>query len=205
MTRPMMKNDIPEHWTQRAKAGLCPVCGKDPSEFEKNMRVYCSVKCREEYASKYVWWTDAREKILKRDGRFCAKRGITPEDDYARLDIILKNTRRTVILENKDLIESYRHDALIKLSEDFEKDYQKIMDDDSFLGWIKHKLPDDARKKLSSVNFRRMVFEVDHIKAICNGGDPWDEDNLQVLCKRCHKAKTKADLIAKSESSYSRQ
>lgn len=32
--------------------------------------------------------------------------------------------------------------------------------------------------------------DVDHIKEIEDGGDPWDWDNLQNLCKPCHNRKT---------------
>jgi len=34
--------------------------------------------------------------------------------------------------------------------------------------------------------------EVDHIKPIKLGGDPWDIHNLQALCHRCHSSKTAA-------------
>lgn len=37
-------------------------------------------------------------------------------------------------------------------------------------------------------------LEVDHIKAISLGGDFFDQNNLQTLCHRCHKHKTKEDL-----------
>lgn len=37
-------------------------------------------------------------------------------------------------------------------------------------------------------------FDVDHIIAIVNGGEQWDEKNLQVLCQPCHKKKTKKDM-----------
>ena len=37
-------------------------------------------------------------------------------------------------------------------------------------------------------------LEVDHIRAKCLGGDPWDEDNLRTLCHSCHKKKTKQDM-----------
>ena len=37
-------------------------------------------------------------------------------------------------------------------------------------------------------------LEMDHIIAIVNGGEQWDEKNLQILCKDCHKVKTKADM-----------
>ena len=36
-------------------------------------------------------------------------------------------------------------------------------------------------------------FELDHIIALTNGG-PDTEDNCQILCHACHKAKTKQDL-----------
>ena len=39
--------------------------------------------------------------------------------------------------------------------------------------------------------------EVDHIQAIREGGDPWDGDNLQSLCKPCHSRKTAADQAGK--------
>ena len=62
--RESIKNDIPELWRQRAKAGLCPTCGKTQGEFDKGMRVYCSVKCRDKYASKFTFWDSVRRKIL---------------------------------------------------------------------------------------------------------------------------------------------
>ena len=41
---------------------------------------------------------------------------------------------------------------------------------------------------------KKIVFEVDHIVAIVNGGKEFDKGNLQVLCSDCHKKKTKQDL-----------
>lgn len=35
--------------------------------------------------------------------------------------------------------------------------------------------------------------EVDHIKPIEEGGDPWKWENLQSLCHACHSAKTLTD------------
>ena len=36
--------------------------------------------------------------------------------------------------------------------------------------------------------------EVDHVVAKCNGGDPWDEANLRILCHECHTVKTADDM-----------
>lgn len=38
--------------------------------------------------------------------------------------------------------------------------------------------------------FFTIGFEVDHKVPIADGGDPWDENNLQILCEDCHKKKT---------------
>ena len=35
--------------------------------------------------------------------------------------------------------------------------------------------------------------QVDHIVSMSDGGDPWDEANLQTLCLPCHNAKTHVD------------
>lgn len=36
-------------------------------------------------------------------------------------------------------------------------------------------------------------IEIDHIKAVCNGGGE-EDSNLRCLCKKCHKLKTDTDL-----------
>ena len=38
-----------------------------------------------------------------------------------------------------------------------------------------------------------LATELDHINALCNGGDD-DDSNMQGLCHDCHKAKTLKDL-----------
>lgn len=40
-------------------------------------------------------------------------------------------------------------------------------------------------------------LEIDHIKALINGGDMWDKNNLRVLCHKCHVKKTKHDFYEK--------
>ena len=40
----------------------------------------------------------------------------------------------------------------------------------------------------------RRANEVDHIKPVKEGGEPFDPDNLQCLCKSCHSRKTRADM-----------
>jgi len=47
----------------------------------------------------------------------------------------------------------------------------------------------------------RAAQEVDHIKALINGGDD-TFDNLQGLCKLCHVDKTKADIAESKRVEY---
>ena len=48
-------------------------------------------------------------------------------------------------------------------------------------------------KKCTVCGFKGDYFnplQVDHIREFAAGGDLWDENNLQVLCLKCHKRKT---------------
>ena len=75
---------------------------------------------------------------------------------------------------------------------------------------------DPARKRLYNskrwqATRKRVLFEqplcangcdaistdVDHIKAIEDGGDPWARSNLQALCAPCHSRKTSRELRAR--------
>lgn len=44
---------------------------------------------------------------------------------------------------------------------------------------------------------RNMTAEVDHIVAMQDGGDPFDRDNVQGLCRRHHSEKTADELRAR--------
>ena len=48
----------------------------------------------------------------------------------------------------------------------------------------------------------RPASQVDHILAIEEGGAPFDEDNLQALCPRCHSAKTWREVMARQGKVY---
>ena len=52
-------------------------------------------------------------------------------------------------------------------------------------------------RMLERANWRcgcgRYGNEVDHIRPLRAGGDPYDESNLQVLCGGCHAAKTRIE------------
>lgn len=190
--REPMKNDVPDLWRQRAKAGLCPVCGKTPDQFKKRMRVYCSPKCRDKYASKYTYWSIERDRFLREHGKVCDNCGITPEKTKKIREQQYQKFLKEWLSkpENIKLLEQKRDEELVRLSENFERDYKEIMNDELLFDksfWDeKHNL----RRKITDYG----AYQVDHIKALCNDGDMWNKNNWQVLCSECHKKKTKYDL-----------
>lgn len=40
-------------------------------------------------------------------------------------------------------------------------------------------------------------LEVDHIRPVADGGDPWDPENLACLCRGCHISKSRAEARAR--------
>ena len=68
-------------------------------------------------------------------------------------------------------------------------DYNNVLDQDLSEGSF---LVKDLKDKLREINENRLP-EVDHIVPIALGGLGLGQDNHQVLCKMCHKEKTKVD------------
>jgi hypothetical protein len=115
MVRQSTYIQIPEDYVKNDRLGLCRVCGKPKSQWDKSRRKYCSDDCWWKYQECFKTWTTLRSKILERDKQ-CVKCG------------------------------------------------------------------------------SKLQLEIDHIQAIVNQGDMWNEDNLRVLCHKCHCKKTKSDL-----------
>ncbi len=207
MPRELITRQMPDIWIERRNAGLCPVCGKEPGEFDKNMRVFCSVKCRDEYAGSFKFWSEVRDKILKRDGHRCTICGMNEDDFFKGRDLEEKTLEDNAILEwlkipaNRTLFENIRDQKLIKLAEEYERDYKKIMDDLEFYKTgAKYEIAKHLPDRKDQLDFKRpqrdFFLEVDHITAICNGGAMWDESNLRTVCNRCHVKKTTEDVRA---------
>lgn len=187
--RKTVKDDVPEEWKRRVKAGLCPVCAKTPVEFDKGQRVFCSIKCREKYASKYTWWSELRRKILEKYNETCAKCGTNYDKFKKHKERKYKKNIKKWIKENKELIETHRNDYLVHLDRRYRQEYEETMDDIKIAGKI---ISWEERGKLEGRRFS-ISFEVDHVVPVALGGDMWNEKNLQVLCIDCHKEKTAKD------------
>lgn len=193
MPRQAIKNDVPEEWRRRLKAGLCPVCAKSPPEFDKGQMIYCSAKCRDEYASKYTWWSEIRQKILERDNKTCQECGLSQSSYDEQMERMKVGVLEKWISQNKDYIEKIRDEQLVILSRKFKEDFDEIMDDKLFVEKVvRWKLEKEIYESLPETKW--VHLEVDHKVAVALGGDMWDENNMRTLCEDCHKKKTKIDI-----------
>ena len=192
MGREQLRDDVPQLWRDRIKIGICPVCTKEKSQFEKNRRIYCSEKCCDEFSSKFTSWSGLKDVILKRDNHTCGLCGETPEKKDKEYGEYRKDAIKKWIESNKEVIKYYRSKALVDLEERFREEFNRLMDDDYVL---KNEVPYDRRWDDFSIKKNTFRLEVDHIIPIGLDGDVWDENNLQTLCYDCHKKKTVKDMV----------
>lgn len=180
MSRESFIKSIPEEWKQNMKAGLCPVCGKPPTQFAKGRKTYCSEKCANLFRSKIIYWNELRERIVETHTS-CEKCGKNQKSLDREAEKAKKELIKKIKVERQKEIIKYRMDRLVIL----DRQYEQLMDDDyvaeNVMDW-----KEEPRAKY-------IQLEVDHIIPLALGGDMWDEKNLQVLCTDCHKKKTKED------------
>ncbi len=186
--------NVPKKWLENKKAGLCPVCGKHPADFEKRRKVYCSEKCSTDFSTCFISWDGLREKILHRGNHKCA------ECDYDE-DSFREKEKQRILNLNEEIqtkyekeISYWKLEQLRKKEEWFLNEIKNI-ENAKIDDWdLKHFLESKLDKKLSFDEKYFSGFDVDHIEAVALGGDMWDEKNLQVLCKSCHVKKTRIDM-----------
>lgn len=191
MSREQLKDEVPQLWRDRIKIGICPVCTKEKSQFEKNRRIYCSEKCCDDFSSKFTSWGNVKEKILKRDDYTCKKCNATVEKKEEEYQEYKKKATKEWVENNINVINYYRNEALLNLEKEFRERFNKLMDDYHIL---KHEVPYDKRWDGLSMKKNTFKLEVDHIIPISLNGKMWDKNNLQTLCYDCHKKKTAKDM-----------
>lgn len=191
MTREISKSDYTEEEIKNLENKKC-WCGKPRSEFDKNQRVYCSKKHQQEWYERTITWSVYKDEILAEMGEKCNKCGAIKGDNIPKRDKAVKDWIASIVAmpDFKEMLNQVRVEKLNEL----EEKYQQIMDDDYL---IEHEIYWNYRNKVGEKPHEydfEVRFDVDHIVAICNGGDGWDKKNLQVLCTDCHKQKTKEDM-----------
>jgi|GEM_PF-4464717 len=182
--------DVPEEWMTNLKLGLC-WCGVPKTNFEKGQRVYCSEAHSKAFAARIKDWGSLRDRFIEKHGKKCDDCGITPEMQEVRRKELEDAWIDEIIANFQDAINRVRAAKLVELDER----YQQLMNDRRFVyqnDWELRRADDRMPEKPRYF----IDFDVDHKVAIVNGGNEWDEENLQVLCKECHKKKTKGDVRA---------
>jgi len=187
MERTYTQYDIPKEWMVNLERGLC-WCGAPKPQFEQYEHIFCSEEHARLFASKIKNWSEFRNSFLSRHGMVCDGCGTTPEKAKERQESERHASIESIIKEFPTLIANVRARKLLELDEK----YKLVMDD----AWIvEHGLWADARELITERlhPLREIQFEVDHKVAIANGGEEFNEDNLQVLCADCHRKKTRQD------------
>lgn len=69
MTRQGMIVNIPQRYIENEKKGLCKVCAKPKSQFNKRMKKYCSDECRWKYSDCFVKWSSLRNFQIWKDDK----------------------------------------------------------------------------------------------------------------------------------------
>jgi hypothetical protein len=193
MVREQIKTDYTDDEIKNLEAGKC-FCGKPRSEFDKGMRVYCCKSHRSDWYERTTTWSNFKDTVLIKQGKQCKKCNVVESDSKKNYAIATKQWHEKIqkIPNIKELIAEIR----VKELNDLEEKYQKIMDDNYIieheLYFSRHDNP-DIESKPNEYDFD-VRFDVDHIVAVALDGDMWDEKNLQVLCRECHKDKTAADM-----------
>ncbi|SEO98970.1 HNH endonuclease [Halorientalis persicus] len=144
----------------------CRVCGEPTVDGRWN---YCSKRCREiaEAVQKMFVWDVVREQVLERDDHTCQKCGLSydmAQRAYWQIEERIDELKEPLHPEKSDH-PAASYDRWRRAGKELHRRY----------GWI---------------NFSNGAFHVDHITPISEGGHPFDEQNLQTLCRRCHREKT---------------
>jgi 5-methylcytosine-specific restriction endonuclease McrA len=142
----------------------CRVCNEPVVDGRWN---YCSERCREiaNAVQRMFVWDCVREQVLERDDQTCQRCGLGRE-------MALRAHHQT-----RERIDELTNQLYPPKSDHPAASYDR---------WRR------ARQGLRdrySLPFCR-EFHVDHITPVSDGGHPFDERNLQTLCRECHEEKT---------------
>lgn len=146
-------------------AYTCRVCEEEVVDGRWN---YCSERCRDianDVQSKFLW-KRIREDVLERDDHTCQRCGLS------------KEMARRAYNQSRELVDE-RVPGSTDLDLETEEEYARWRD----ARWR-------TRARFVPESPSAGMFHVDHIEPLSKGGHPFDEDNLQVLCKHCHAEKT---------------
>jgi len=185
---------IPEEWIKRRTAGLCPVCGKEKSQFAKGRKVYCSTKCADLMAEKFQTWGSLRDSIIDASP-ICVKCGITQEKFNEKEEKRIDKEWQALMKKYAKEIEEEKLEQLLIKEKYYLGEIEEVEKADYKEYWVQRVIEKlEGKENMPKYAERWKGFEVDHIIPVSQEGDQWDKKNLQVICYDCHKKKTKQDL-----------
>ena len=147
----------------------CRVCNEHVEDGRRN---YCCPRCKRiaQAVQRMFVWDCVREAVLERDDYTCRECGLS-KDQWARA---YRQVRERI-------------DELAAPAHPQRADHPAA----SYDRWRRVQREFEARYDVDSPYSGG--FHVDHIERVADGGHPFDETNLQTLCKFCHRTKTGAE------------
>jgi 5-methylcytosine-specific restriction endonuclease McrA len=147
------------------RSNRCRVCNEPVVDGRWN---YCSERCRDiaNAVQRMFLWESVRDRILERDDRTCQVCGFSYGRAMRAYWQILKRIDELVT-------------PLPRKSDHPGADMDR---------W--RRAERELLERYNPLNYNNNAFHVDHITPISEGGHPFDESNLQTLCRECHEQKT---------------
>ena len=143
------------------KSQLCRWCGLDVHRLDKRRRTFCSPECVHEFNIRSSS-SYIREYIGKRDAYTCQICGLECRG-------FIHHLRQFV----KDQMVGLGYTEWQNRRKEFETEFFR----QHGMEWV-------------NTNSRSTFYDIDHILASSKGGNQCSEENLRVVCLRCHRIET---------------
>jgi len=152
----------------------CRVCREPVVDGRWN---YCSERCRDiaNAVQEMFLWDKIREQVKDRDDHTCQMCGESLE------------MRKRTYWQISERVDELRRQAHPKKSDNAGASMDR---------W--RRAGHELRGRYGRAGFTNGWLHVDHITPVSKGGHPFDESNLQTLCRDCHEQKT-AEEHSRSE------
>lgn len=171
---------IPQECLDRREKDICAVCGV---EKRRSNSWTCSSKCAEIYWKNYYVansWASVREEALKRDKYRCVKCG-KQETEIKKLGRELEEWMKN-------------HHSYLNIRLMTAQDAEALKN-----RWVymnPESISEGVGKEYVCDELNHSNLTGDHIIPIALGGEEFDLNNVQTLCRACHKIKTRKDIKA---------
>ena len=193
----LSSRSVSKNWLKPVKRdgkSYCAWCNQQ--ELKKARSKYCSKACLETSSAYCYPQTNAQSFyfLFLRQNHQCAgcKFDYSPTLDALKKEK-LENTKKR-IKRKIDLLKDLKIDEAMKAKKSIETEIKKFSRSELMPLPFDHYTPKKIRRHHRKIKDQREP-EVDHRNPIAAGGSALGFENLQLLCFKCHKAKTSQDMI----------